>query len=157
MLDSKTSSKAWYLDFGASNHIFGDSSVFSSLSRGSGTKIISARGHNHDVTGIMAICLSTNGIQKNSHVLYSSGITKNLISIGFLADRGFSLEFQKNKCIIKNSEGCYVGLASRNNVNGLYELQGDTLLGYCEVKASSPELYALNYVDSSKAAFGTED
>ena len=41
MLDSKTSSKAWYLDLGASNHILGDLSVFSSLSPSSGTKIIS--------------------------------------------------------------------------------------------------------------------
>ena len=70
----------------------------------------------------MAICLQTSGIQKISHVLYSPSITKNLISIGFLADKGFSLEFLRNECIITNFEGGYVGSATRSSMNGLYKL-----------------------------------
>ena len=81
LIDSRTFTKTWYLDLRASNHFTGDSSVFSSISSSLGTKIISAGGHSHVVTGIgnVAICLSTGGIQKISHVLYSPGITKNLI------------------------------------------------------------------------------
>ena len=102
LVDSSTSSKSWYLDFGDSNHVTGDSSGFSSLSPSSRTKIISTSGHCHDVTGIgnVAIRLPTSAIQKISHVLYSLGITKNLISVGFLANRGYSLEFLKRKCIV---------------------------------------------------------
>ena len=37
----------------------------------------------------MEIRLSTGAIHKISHVLYSLGITKKLISVGFLADRGY--------------------------------------------------------------------
>ena len=97
-LDSKHSTKAWYLDSRASNHVSGDSSIFSSLSPSLRTKIISACGKSHDVIriGNVASFLPTSGIQKISHMLYSTGITMNLISFGFLANRGFSLEFMRN-------------------------------------------------------------
>ena len=152
LVDSSTSSKAWYLDLGASNHVTGDSSVFSFLSPSSRTKIISTGGHSHDVIGIgnVAICLSRVAIQKKSHVLYSRGITKNLILVGFLANRGFSLEFLKSKCIIKTSKVGLVGSANRNSGNGLYKLQGDTLMDCSEVSAL--EVHNLHYEDSSKVA-----
>ena len=100
----------------------------------------------------MAIRLPLGGIQKVSHVLYSLGITKNLISVGYLADKGFSLEFMRNKCIIKNSEGHFVGYAYRHSVNGLYKLQGDTLMGCNEVSSLVPEVCALSLSNSRKAA-----
>ena len=83
---------------------------------------------------------------------YSPGITKNLISVGFLADKGFSLEFMKNKCIIKNSGGYFVGLAHKNHTNGLYKLQGVTLMGCYEVPIHAPKVHSLSCADSSKAA-----
>ena len=98
----------------------------------------------------MAIRLPIGAIQKISHVLYSLSITKNLISGGFLADRGFSLEFLKRKCIIKTSRGDLVGSAYRNYGNGLYKLQGDILMDCSEVSAL--EFHNLDYEDSSKAA-----
>ena len=50
IVDSNNTSKPWYLDSGASNHVTGDSSVFSSISPSAGTKITSAGGHSHDVS-----------------------------------------------------------------------------------------------------------
>ena len=44
VLDSNINSKPWYLDSGASNHIIGDSFLFSSLKPCSATKITSAGG-----------------------------------------------------------------------------------------------------------------
>ena len=142
------------MDSEASNHVTGDFSNFSSLSHSSGTKIISTGGHSHDVTriGNVAIRLPSGGIQKVSHVLYSPSITKKLISVGYLANKGFSLEFIRNKCIIRNSEGHFVGYAYRHSVNGLYKLQGDTLIGCSDVSSLVPEVYALNLSNSSKAA-----
>ena len=101
--DSSPLPKQWYLDSGASNHVLGEPSVFSSLSPRSGTYITSAGGHSHDVTGVgnVVIRLPTGEMQQISHVLYSPSITKNLISIGFLADKGFTLEFRKALCLIK--------------------------------------------------------
>ena len=154
VLDSKNSTKDWYLDFGASNHVIGDYSIFSSLSPSSDIKIISVGGQSHDVTGVgnVEICLPTGGIKKISHVLYSPGITKNLILVGFLVDNGFSLQFMSNKCVIKISEGCYVGSASRNSINVLYKLHRNTLLGCREVQNPTHEAHALNFHDCSKEA-----
>ena len=75
---SKTSSPSWYLDSGASNHVSGDPTVFSSLIANRGTKITSVGGQGHDVTGIgnLAIRLPNGEIQKINHVLYSLGILK---------------------------------------------------------------------------------
>jgi hypothetical protein len=80
-LDSNPTSSSWYLDSRASNYISGDKSVFSSLSSSSGTKVTSAGGHGHSVTGIgsIAIRLPNGEIQKVSYVLYSPGIMKNLL------------------------------------------------------------------------------
>ena len=153
LLDSRNPTKAWYLDSGASNHVTGDSSVFSSISPSSGTKIISAGGQSHDVTGVsnVAIRLPTRKIQKISHVLYSPSITKNLISVGFLVDKGFSLEFMRNKCIITDSEGWFVGSAYRSPINGLYKLKGHTLVGSHEITNSTSQAHLVHLHDSSKA------
>ena len=136
---SKTSSPSWYLDLGASNHVSRDPTVFSSLTSNRGTKITSARTQDHDVTGIrsIAICLPNGEIQKINHVLYLPGILKNLLSVGFLTDKGYKLEFMQHTCIIKNSYGDIIGIAIRNSRNGLYKLIGDTLLHCFEVSSNS--------------------
>ena len=82
-------------------------------------------------------------MQQISHVLYSPGITKNLISVGFLTDKEFTLEFQKSLCLIKNLDGSLIASAIRNSTNGLYKLQGETLIGCREVNSSVPEALAL--------------
>jgi hypothetical protein len=53
------SSNSWYLDSGASIHISGDSSVFSSMTSSNRMKITSAGGQGYNITGIgsVAICL----------------------------------------------------------------------------------------------------
>jgi hypothetical protein len=139
-VDTTPSSTSWYLDSGASNHVSGNSSVFSSFSQSSGTKITSAGGHTHDVTGMgsIAIRLPSGEIQKISHILYSPGIKKNLLSVGFLTDKGFRLKFLRDVCIIKNPEGHKIAVAVRDPRNGLYKLSGETLEGCSEV--SQPEV-----------------
>ena len=145
ILDSNSLSKLWYLDFGATNYVSSDASVFSSLSPRSGTRITSVGGHTHDVTGMgnIVIRLPLGKMQQISYVLYSLGITKNLISIGFLTDKGFTLEFQKSLCLIKNIDGSLIASAIKNSANGLYKLQGETLIGCHEVNSSAPEALAL--------------
>jgi hypothetical protein len=125
----------WYLDSGASHHVSGDSVVFSSLAASSGTKITSAGGHAHDVTGMgnVAIRFPTGEIHKVTHILYSPGITKNLLSVGFLAEKGFSLEFKSHACYIRDSIGKVIAVAERNPRNGLYQLHGETITHCSEV------------------------
>ncbi|KAG0596955.1 hypothetical protein M758_UG298500 [Ceratodon purpureus] len=74
---------SWYLDLGASYHVTGDKSVFSSLQNSHGPQIRSAGGHGHDVTGIgnVAVILSSREIQRIAHLLYLPSICKNLLSV----------------------------------------------------------------------------
>ena len=145
MLDSNSTSKPWYLDSGALNHVSSDASVFSSLSPSSGTRITSVGGHTHDVIGVGNIVfqLPTSEMQQISHVLYFLDITKNLISIGFFTNKEFTLEFQKSLCLIKNMDGSPIASAIRNLANGLYKLEGETLIRCHEFHTSTQEALAL--------------
>ena len=155
MLDSNSTSKPWYLDLEALNHVLSNSSVFSSPSPNSGTRITSIGGHTHDVTrvGSIVIRLPIGEMQQISHVLYSPGITKNLISVGFLTDKGFTLEFQKSLCLIKNMDGLPIASAIRNTANTLYKLEGETLIGCHEIHSSTPEaLTLMSHWQTNKAS-----
>jgi hypothetical protein len=149
-VESKSASPSWYLDSGATNHVSGDSKLFSSLTAKQGTKITSAGGQGHDVIGIgnVAIRLPNGEIQKISHVLYSPGIMKNLLSVGFLTDKGYNLTFMRDKCIIKDPVGNLLATALRDARNGLYRLIGDTLLNCSETFHSSTE-FALSCTTAS--------
>ena len=87
----------WFLDSGASHHVLGEREVFMSMKESSGTTITTARGQSHHVTtvGNIAIKLPSGIIQKIENVLYSLGIVKKLLSVGFLASKGLSLEFKE--------------------------------------------------------------
>jgi hypothetical protein len=61
---------------------------------------------------------------------------KKLLSIGFLTNKGFKLEFHRKCCNIRNFMGQRVATAVRNSKNGLYKLQGETLNGCTEVAIS---------------------
>ena len=86
----------WCLDSEALHHVSGDRNVFLSMRANSGTNITTARGPGHEVKGVgnIAIQLPSRVIQKIENVLYVPGIVKNLLSVGFLALKGFALEFK---------------------------------------------------------------
>jgi transposase InsO family protein len=152
-VDIQPASTAWYLDSGASNHVTGSSSVFLSMSPSHGTKITSAGGHSHDVTGTgdVAIRLPNGEIQKVTHVLYSPGIMKNLLSVGFLADKGFRIEFSQSTCTISNQDGQPIATASRESRNGLYRLVGETLTDCSEID-SSQEIHAMSCTSNNRSS-----
>jgi hypothetical protein len=86
-----------------------------------GTKTNFAGGHAHDVTGVdsVAIQLSTDEIQKVINVLYSLGITKNLLLVGFLAEKGFLLEFETHMYHIRDLTSKTIAITERSPENGL--------------------------------------
>jgi hypothetical protein len=118
-----------------------------------GTKITSAGGHSHNVTGTsdIAIRLPSGEIQKVTHVLYSPGITKNLLSVGVLADKGFRIQFTQSACIISNQEGQPIATAARDPRNGLYRLVGETLTGCSEVDHSQ-EIHAMSCTSNNRSS-----
>lgn len=131
MLETSQQTNSWYLDSGATHHVSGDPSIFSSIHPTSGARVRSVGGQNHSVDGVRNVDIQAlpGAIKTIPSVLYTPGITKNLLSVGCLTDQ--------NKTLVFNSEGCYVvdnvtvkleAFASRENSKGLYILQGDPTL-----------------------------
>lgn len=125
----------WCLYSGASHHVYGDSKAFSTIHPSNGTKITSIGGHDHNITdvGSVAIQLPTCEIQNITHILYSLGITKKLLYVGFLIERGFSLEFKCHVCLIQDRSEKTTITTKRNPRNGLYKLKGKTITNCTEV------------------------
>ncbi|PKA48313.1 Retrovirus-related Pol polyprotein from transposon TNT 1-94 [Apostasia shenzhenica] len=94
----------WFLDSGCSNHMTGVKEIFKSLDESiklqvclGDSKQIKAEGK-----GIVSF-KGKSGTEKLIHdVLYIPGLKHNLISVGQLVHKGYSIVFHDNKCIIKN-------------------------------------------------------
>lgn len=128
MLEAPQSSSSWYLDSGATHHVSGDPNVFSSISPTSGSQIKSAGGQSHDVTGVGNVDIQglSGEIKTISFVLYTPGITKNLLSVGSLTNQQKTLVFNSTCCfVIDKITSRIEAFAHRENGKGLYRLQTD--------------------------------
>lgn len=86
----------------------------------------SAGGHNHTVSGIGNVDVKFRSGKINvPSVLYTPGITKNLLSVGSLTDHGKTLIFRSEGCFILNNHSLEIeAFAPREATKGLYRLQG---------------------------------
>lgn len=102
LLETPSQTPSWYLDSGATHHVSGDSLAFSSIHPTSGAHVRSVGGQSHNVTGVgnVDIQLSSGEIKIVSSVFYAPGITKNMLSVGTLADQ--------HKIMVLRSNGCFV-------------------------------------------------
>jgi hypothetical protein len=115
----------WYLDTGASRHVSGNEATFDSLDSNWASLVSTTGGHNHQIagTGSVSFYLGTGSIKKVDDVLYVPGITKNLLSVGALTDRGYIACFDRNRCHLINSRTKRImATGVRNPSNGLYQL-----------------------------------
>lgn len=127
LLETPSQTPFWYLDFGATHHVSGDSSAFSSIHPTSGSHVRSAGGQSHNVVGVgnADIQLPSGEIKTISSVLYTPGITKNLLSVGTLTDQHKTLVFRSNGCfVIDNATLRVENFVARENNKGLYRLSG---------------------------------
>jgi hypothetical protein len=145
LLETPSQTPSWYLDSGATHHVSGDSSTFSSIHPTSGTHVKSAGGQSHNVTGIgnVDIQLSSGEMKIVSSVLYTPGITKNLLSVGTLADQHKTLVFKSNGCFVIDNATLRVEIfAPRETSKGLYRLSGAHTKMESEVKLIYPNSQA---------------
>jgi len=127
LCETPSQTPSWYLDSGAIHHVFGDSSAFSSICPTSGNHVRSTGGQSHKVTGVgnADIQLPSGKIKSISSVLYTPGITKNLMSVGTLADQQKTLVFRSHGCFVIDDATFKVEFfAPRENRKGLYKLSG---------------------------------
>jgi hypothetical protein len=116
----------WYLDSGATHHVSGDPTVFTQIRPTNGAKVRSVGGQNHSVAGVgnVDIPVSSGKIKSISFVLYTPGITKNLLSVGSLTNQRRTLVFKAQNCfVIDDATLSIEAVAVREHNRGLYKLQ----------------------------------
>lgn len=100
--------------------------MFSSIYPTSGSQVRSAGGQNHCVTGVgdVDVQVLSGKIKNVPSVLYTPGITKNLLSVGSLTDQQKTLVFKSQGCfVIDDITQSIEAFAIRENKRGLYKLQ----------------------------------
>ena len=130
MLEAPQHNSSWYLNSGATHHVSEDPSLFSSIHPISGSQIRSAGGQSHNVTGVGEIDIQvlSGEIKTVSSVLYTPGITKNLLSVGSLTDQQKTIVFKATGCFVIDDATSQIEiLAHRENGKGLYRLQPNYL------------------------------
>ncbi|TXG46269.1 hypothetical protein EZV62_028232 [Acer yangbiense] len=101
-----TSKDAWYIDNGCTSHMARDLSLFTSLNRTDRTKVKLGNGQIVQAAGKGIISIHTNKGPKLIHdVLLIPDLDQNLLSVAQLLKKGYSLSFEKNCCIILDSNG----------------------------------------------------
>ena len=126
MLETPSKNASWYLDSGATHHVSGDPEVFSAINRTNGAQVRSAGGQTHSVSGVGDVDFRflSGEIKTIPSVLYTPGITKNLLSVGSLTDQQKTLVFRHNGCfVVDNATQRIEAFAEREHTRGLYKLQ----------------------------------
>ncbi|MCO5573286.1 hypothetical protein L7F22_027055 [Adiantum nelumboides] len=107
----------WYVDFGASNHMTHHHDWFTSVQpfEGEGLVLTGDDSH-HAIQGKGTITIQMlQGEEKDlSNVLLVLGITKNLISVGQIVEKGYEVKFNKDGCYVKNDKGNVVAHGEKN-------------------------------------------
>lgn len=99
-----TASSMWLVDSGCSNHMTGMKSLFTSLDE---SQRVSVRLGNdkemmvHEV-GVVSVSTPTGERRQLHDVQFVPSLAHNLISVGQLLTRGYSVVFDKDVCIISN-------------------------------------------------------
>jgi transposase InsO family protein len=121
----------WYVDSGASKHVTGLKNLLSELEEGCRSRVSTAGGDTLNVAGKGKVDFSTvsGGIQFDD-VLYVPGITKNLLSVGAIADGRSKpkILFDSNHVwILRNCptpvDHQIISVGTRDRKNGLYKFR----------------------------------
>ncbi|XP_019430380.1 PREDICTED: uncharacterized protein LOC109337785 [Lupinus angustifolius] len=96
VLNSNEESDVWYLDTGCSNHMTGKKEWFTSLDETTKSKVKFADNSAVSVEGIGKIVIQRKDGKKAyiSNVLYVPKMKSNLISLGQLLEKGYSMEMK---------------------------------------------------------------
>lgn len=139
------SDQDWFVDSGASSHITGSRRALTNFAPAmpstSNSSVSTANGARLAVAGQGTVTLYNNKVNK---VLYVPGISKNLVSVGKLADHGHHVLFTRRECLVfakgNSSKICMRGV--RDPRNSLYRLTTSSLANYVRSRHSA---LAINY------------
>jgi hypothetical protein len=96
----------WLIDSGCTNHMTFDSAIFKDLDKSYRTTVKIGNGDFLDVKGKGTAKVKTStGIKLIADVLYVPKLSQNLLSVGQMMEKGYSLEFKDNNCIVFDNDG----------------------------------------------------
>ncbi|GFZ16856.1 hypothetical protein Acr_26g0001260 [Actinidia rufa] len=112
-LSASTDISSWYFDFGCSNHMTSDLSIFSSKSYESSFPVIyTANGSSMTVDHVRHVSTSTLSL---SHIYYVRNLALNLIFVGQLCDLGLTVPFSSTSCVVQDPRtGQTLGIGRRH-------------------------------------------
>ncbi|KAG8481821.1 hypothetical protein CXB51_027173 [Gossypium anomalum] len=97
---------SWLVDSGCSHHMAADVSLFKELDRSFSSRIRIGNGSLIEARGKGDVLISSSsGNKLISDVLYVPDIDQNLLSVGQLVEKGYSLIFKNGSCVIKDLLG----------------------------------------------------
>ena len=100
------SSEVWLIDSGCTRHMSNDKSIFKELDESYISKVRIGNGDCIDVKGKGDVVINTSsGIKIINDVLYVPEINQNLLSVGQLLEKGFSVNFKEKACEIFDPKG----------------------------------------------------
>lgn len=98
-------SSVWLVDSGCSNHMTGDRSLFDSLDKAQKSSV--RLGNDKEMmvggVGIVSVRTQTGELKQFQGVQFVPGLAHNLISVGQLLARGYSVVFNQDNCIITDN------------------------------------------------------
>jgi transposase InsO family protein len=98
---ASSSLEKWLLDSGCTHHMTANSDIFVEMNNGYKSRVKVGNGEYVEVKGIGKVSVQTpSGIKFISDVLYVPKIDQNLISVGQLIEKGYTLTFKDNSCTI---------------------------------------------------------
>ncbi|KAF3653170.1 hypothetical protein FXO38_06355 [Capsicum annuum] len=135
---SNSINSTWHLDSGASNHMTGDLSQFSSLSSGVSKHVIhTANGHTLPASGI-------GSVGNLSNVLYVPKLKANLVSVGQLVDQNCVVKLSPNVCVVQNLK-TGMTMATRRRFGRIFLLESvHRHLHHCFLSVSAADVTCSN-------------
>ena len=113
-MKSATSKNKWFLDSRYSRHMTGDKTKFFDLRSKEEGHVTFGDNSKGKIVGIGKIDNESSLIIED--VLLVESLKHNLLSISQLCDKGFTVTFKMNKCIILNDHDCNICfIAFRSN------------------------------------------
>ncbi|XP_022041412.1 uncharacterized protein LOC110943991 [Helianthus annuus] len=106
----------WYLDSGCSNHMTGNKGLFVKLDESLQKEVRTGDDKRLEVQGIGEVMISIKGQKKKvQNVFYVKGLKHNLLSVGQLLQKGYKVEFMKERCTIKDTNDRTIGIIKMTN------------------------------------------
>jgi hypothetical protein len=107
------------LDSGATHYVIGNLDLISGLQPTNHAPMLNVAGEFHPMRGKgkVFVQLPNYEIMCIDNVLYDPSIHRNLFLVGYIANQGYTLEFVKSTCFIRDMHSAYPTTVRYNNAS----------------------------------------